>query len=1257
MLCFVLAASCGDIDATEGRSGPPRVVSAVSTSNTRVRVVFSEPVSEGSADPGNFSIGQANVNSEAASLPVETATRTEDGVAIELITGSQNEVLYELTASNVRDLEGNVLAAPELLVNPSVTTFAGTPPSAGDGSLVDTDGDGLSDNVETGGWTVTVFLANGDLRQSTHTSDPTMVDTDGDGLNDHMELLAGSNPRNSDTDGDTIGDAEEKNVWRSNPTHQDTDGDGMPDPTELDFQTSPILADTDGDGFSDYEELFELNRDPLVSDMPRPQVTVNEFDLQLDLQYKWTDEAGEVKTHTESTSTSISQAQASSVSRSDTRSMQTTNSDTTEIGGEIGYSNGSFSAKVSSKHTFARSTARGYTSSVDRTTATESQRTQEQSVSNALQTSERRSVSKSITSASVKANVNISNDSNVPFTLANLEISALRQDRRGGGEFRPVATLVPSSGDDLELNLGPFDPERGPIIFENANIFPSVVEELMREPTGVIFKVANFDVMNEEGRIFAFSSDEVASRTAGITIDFGDGRVESRRIATHNRFMPDGRPEGISLARALELMGYELRDPGEPLSRPFPDPLPPAVRFSVGTRVDQNGVERLIRVGGVQNDFAPTDPEKRFWAVRANDETLPPNIDFSDIRLHAGDEIMLFYAMDVDEDGLFKREEVVYGSDDTRTDTDGDGLDDFEEVREGWMVHASPGTPYRAFPSPARRHSDQDELDDGQERALRTDPNRGDTDADGLKDHFEVNGSIEIRLFDGDNDNENDELLVLEPYSDVIELRDGGDGEVSTEVAEGTDDVQIAPLGSTVAEHAPVIGPGPDGVVETRPGGDEVPEVSQAIAAGFKSGAVCETAASGDDVQVTPVGDPMPEGSACVRAGRNGVLDTTPQTPDFVRAVHDGYFQIDPRLRDTDFDGIPDGREILLGTHPNASDATVLSDSDNDGLSDAEENSGWVVGNDGAEVTSNPLAMDTDDDRLPDVYERAIGTDPRKPDTDGDGLSDFEEFDASNEHGHYSSREIELAHGRCDAASACTRPTGGGTGSSALLADTDGDGLDDFEELRGDGWTVELADGSTVEVEDTNPNEADQDGDGWNDSKEKTEGTNPRERDTDGDGVKDSSDKTSLRSPTRKEKVVDVNAPSKVVVQGDCDIGTDGSDFHGWLTFTFVGDGNGSGGTYDMNNCDDVDEGSVCGGTGWNETFFMVPDDKITLTDCIGADGDDCTGGGTVLDQTTPTYPSEITYQDMESDITTYQFEEATEDDCRVDVTLEFDVK
>ena len=55
----------------------------------------------------------------------------------------------------------------------------------------------------------------------------------------------------------------------------------------------------------------------------------------------------------------------------------------------------------------------------------------------------------------------------------------------------------------------------------------------------------------------------------------------------------------------------------------------------------------------------------------------------------------------------------------------------------------------------------------------------------------------------------------------------------------------------------------------------------------------------------------------------------------------------------------------------------------------------------------------------PDVYERAIGTNPRSRDTDGDTLFDFYEFDPSNPNRIYNGLALAEAQDRCADAKGC----------------------------------------------------------------------------------------------------------------------------------------------------------------------------------------------------------------------------------------------
>jgi outer membrane protein OmpA-like peptidoglycan-associated protein len=132
------------------------------------------------------------------------------------------------------------------------------------------------------------------------------------------------------------------------------------------------------------------------------------------------------------------------------------------------------------------------------------------------------------------------------------------------------------------------------------------------------------------------------------------------------------------------------------------------------------------------------------------------------------------------------------------------------------------------------------------------------------------------------------------------------------------------------------------------------------------------------------------------------------------------------------------------------------------------------TGGSGAKVDS-----DSDKDGLSDAYEKELGTDPNKVDTDGDGL--------------YDGTEVKRFK------------------TDPLQVDTDGDGLNDADEvrykanpLRIDTDKDGMNDGTEVHQFKTDPAKADTDGDGLRDGEEANKyRTNPIKIDTDNGGVND----------------------------------------------------------------------------------------------------------------------------------------------------------
>ena len=136
---------------------------------------------------------------------------------------------------------------------------------------------------------------------------------------------------------------------------------------------------------------------------------------------------------------------------------------------------------------------------------------------------------------------------------------------------------------------------------------------------------------------------------------------------------------------------------------------------------------------------------------------------------------------------------------------------------------------------------------------------------------------------------------------------------------------------------------------------------------------------------------------------------------------------------------------------------------------------------------------DNDGDMLTNGYEKSIGTDLNKADTDGDALNDYEEL-----------------------AKYTTDPKAG---------DTDGDGLNDGEEaitfhtspLKADSDGDNLKDGDEIRKHLTDPLKADTDADGLNDGDEVSQHkTDPVKADTDADGLNDGAEVLTHRTSPLK---------------------------------------------------------------------------------------------------------------------------------------------
>ncbi|UCH25829.1 MAG: hypothetical protein JSV66_18205 [Trueperaceae bacterium] len=1066
---------------------PPKVTTAGSIDNTHVVVTFSEPVEAGAEDPTHYNIHAhllpASTDSSTggifgrphsepinpqAILNVHTATLSDDHTAVTLTTGSQSEIEYTLTVCCVQDLAGNQISPKEPLTGEfNEVDFFGTPVTG----HMDSDGDGLSDAEEQHGWIVTVTLVGGETVRREVTSDPYMADTDQDGLPDATEKNISTDPRNHDTDDDELGDYRERHYIYSNPTKQDTDGDTLADGREFEFfKISPIEDDTDGDQILDADEVTLQNRDPRVSHLPRLQILIGEVSLTLHETYTYTDSEGKTGVVESSTSSTLEQGNNRTYGTSNSETMSSSIQERTKVGISASYP---FNFGVTAEHEIIATESEEYNTTVSEESSIRANEAYNESFEKAVTIASTSEVKRVVDDASIRVTVDLANNGDTAFRVANLEITALQQDPVDRSRSVPVATLVPekvleAGGSPPVFSLGPLVPAIGPIIFQNRSVFPTTVENLLKDPRGLLFRVANYDITFEDGRNFAFASQDANDRTANFTIDYGDGRVELYRVAVGTgRIAPftDTNGDGfIGAGDSFDNNGDGVVDDndrivfdanGAQVGSTMFDVLTNLLKIDYQTKVGQPHainatVETLFRVGDVSNDVV----NHKAWLVFSS-RSLDEATDFDDLIVRAGESYTLAFLQDKDDDKLFAREEYLYGSCDGKTtldpgyctdvqdtlDTDADSVDDFDEVRDGVNIVVIGESNYLAYSDPRRIDSDYDNLSDFEERRGcldadtnyscddptgprfgPTDPRKRDTDEDGIPDYDEVYGYA-IRFID---------------------------------------DVDFT-----------VLGPG----------------------------------------EAT-----LPDGTPNPLAGEPFVSDPLNPDSDF-DGLSDGFeIQIgaDPRVddadkfADTDQDGLSDYNE-RAGFEVEVNGASV-------------------------QMSSSKFSADTDGDGLPDLLEHLIGSNPgissltptcataERPtgtDTDCDGLLDFDEFDPDNTLTFPGDKKREFED-RCAEAERCAntfnlddfRLESKLYGTLLTQVDSDGDTLtDDFELLE--GWTV-CADTTgtgtcTPRLVFSDPLTPHSDTDGLPDQLEYNGGndsTDPTDPDTDGDGTMDGDERS-----------------------------------------------------------------------------------------------------------------------------------------------------
>jgi hypothetical protein len=498
-------------------------------------------------------------------------------------------------------------------------------------------------------------------------------------------------------------------------------------------------------------------------------------------------------------------------------------------------------------------------------------------------------------------------------------------------------------------------------------------------------------------------------------------------------------------------------------------------------------------------------------------------------------------ASDKDNDGLTDAEEAIIGTDPTKKDTDGDGIDDNVEVGVNKVYNAGTDT------NPLDKDTDDDGLSDGAETGVDgiytagtdTNPLNIDTDGDGIQDGTEKGITAPIADPDGAGPILGTNTGVFVADADGSTTTDPLDTDTDNDgLLDGIEDAnKNGKQDSPVIGNSTTVGSGETDPSDPDSDGDLLTDGNEVLVRLTNPmDTDSDNGGTNDKQEITDGTNPRPGfGADDLDGDSDG---------DGIGGRQELIIGTDPQNADTDNDGINDGAEVGIdGVYTVGTDTNPLDkDTDDDGLSDGDEKNGTgLLATFGA---TNPLNGDTDGDGIKDGTEAGViakinggvsapggilysgtnisspnfvidtdpltKTDPTKVDTDNDGLNDG--IEDANKNGKQDSPIIGNS------------VTQGSGETSPTNTDSDADGLTDGNEVNGTGsnagkitspMDTDTDNGGTEDgqeiIDGTNPAltfgaddyAGDPDNDGLTTGQEIAIGTSPTNADTDNDGIKD----------------------------------------------------------------------------------------------------------------------------------------------------------
>lgn len=447
---------------------------------------------------------------------------------------------------------------------------------------------------------------------------------------------------------------------------EDSDGDGLTNEQEKNWGTNPFMADTDGDGFLDGEEALEMYVNttgafhPCIADLPKIAM---ELTSRPKIVLSYTHSTEKAKSESIEFGNETSKEESASSSYSYTAGLEHSWS----VGIEAGVEDGKFTGKIALGYSGTSSTEDSWSyengSSVSYV----------ESLSKATEQSE--SEGYEYDGGKMLFAVRFTNSNDVAYTVTSLSLDAYRVDATKENFIIPIGKLVPQNGDG-SFTIAPGESKETIYVLDDLTL--EEIEEVLKYSNAITVRISDYTFsFSKDGNDTDFTGilTTSAAKTASVTIDYGpsaeiggskiNNPTESYKVSTKTSLNADATDvknlyKSITIEKLLSSSGLDT-----------------------AMKIDED--KHITDIRGIKDTalsewyiyHTTTDAYTKNTITQVYKASETP---IDSIFIETQDSVDFIYSVDQDEDGIPLRVENMFGTSDENTDSDGDGLSDYDEI-------------------------------------------------------------------------------------------------------------------------------------------------------------------------------------------------------------------------------------------------------------------------------------------------------------------------------------------------------------------------------------------------------------------------------------------------------------------------------------------------------------------------------------------------------------------------------------------------